>query len=88
MVNKIIELNNNQKYVLLEDTFFEDTKYYLGLRLDKNDEPTNNYLFFEEFITDDDVFLLPIDKSNMKGMLLTAFTLDLLHKAYDEAYSD
>ena len=63
-------------------------KYYFGLRLNENEEPTNNYLFFEEFKEGINTFLAPIDDENMKGLLLTAFTVNFLDKVYDEVLED
>ena len=45
MVDKIVELENNKSYVILEETLLDNQKYYFGLRLNDNEEPTNNYLF-------------------------------------------
>ena len=84
MVDKIIELDNNKKYVILDEISLDDIKYYFGLRLDEKEEPTNNYLFFEEIIDSEDVYLNPIDDEKMKGVLLTAFSINYLDKVYDE----
>ena len=83
MVDKIVELENNRKYVILDEKKINDTVYYYGLRLDKNEEPTNNYLFFEETKVDDDVYLIPVEDSKIKNMLLTAFTINYLDCLYD-----
>jgi len=84
MVDKIVELENDNSYVILEETLLNNIKYYFGLRLDKNEEPTNNYLFFEESKEGNDTFLTPIEDEDMKGLLLTAFTVNFLDKVYDE----
>lgn len=85
MIDKIIELENNKKYVLLDEKILNNVKYYFALRLDEQEEPTNNYLFFEETKLDNDTFLSPIDEEDdMKGILLTAFTVNYLDKVYDE----
>ena len=84
MVDKIVELENNKSYVILDETLLSDNKYYFGLRLNENEEPTNNYLFFEEFKDDVNTFLIPIEDENMKGLLLTTFTVNFLDKVYDE----
>ena len=84
MVDKIVELENNKSYVILDETLLSNVKYYFGLRLNDNGEPTNNYLFFEEFKDGINTFLTPIEDDNMKGLLLTAFTVNFLDKVYDE----
>ena len=84
MVDKIVELENNKSYVILDETILNNTKYYFGLRLKENDEPTNNYLFFEESKEGINTFLTPIEDEQMKGLLLTSFTVNFLDKVYDE----
>lgn len=83
MVDKIVELDNDKSYVILDETVLENKKYYFGLRLNKNEEPTNNYLFFEESLEGLDTFLIPIEDEDLKGLLLTAFTVSFLDKTYD-----
>lgn len=84
MVDKIVDLENDKSYVILEETLLNNVKYYFGLRLSENEEPTNNYLFFEESKEGIDTFLTPIEDEDMKGLLLTAFTVNFLDKVYDE----
>ena len=80
-----VKETGNLSYVLLDETLLNNTKYYFGLRINEKEEPTNNYLFFEETKLDNDTFLSPIDEEDdMKGILLTAFTVNYLDKVYDE----
>ena len=83
MVDKIVELENGKSYIILEETLLDNNKYYLGLKLNKNEEPTNNYLFFEELI-DNNTYLTPIEDEDIKSILLTSFTMNFLEKVYDE----
>jgi len=84
MVDKIVELENDKSYVILDEAIFGEMKYYFGLRLDENEEPTNNYLFFEEYKEDNNIFLTPIENEELKKLLLTSFTVNFLGKVYDE----
>lgn len=84
MVDRIIELENNNKYVILDEKLLDNNKYYFGLRLDDNEEPMNNYLFFQEINEGDDIYLSSVNNENMKGVLLTSFTINFLDKVYDE----
>lgn len=83
MVDNIVELENGKKYVLLDEKKLDKNNYYFGLRLDNNEEPTNNYLFFEETKDGDDVYLLPIEDEKLKNLLLTVFTVNYVDKSYD-----
>ena len=84
MLDKIVELENNNSYVLLDETLLNNIKYYFGLRWDENEEPTNNYLFFEETKEGNDTFLAPVEDEDEKKLLVTAFTVNFLDKVYDE----
>ena len=84
MVDKIVELENGKSYVILEETLLNNNKYYLGLKLNKNEEPTNNYLFFEELVESNNTYLTSIVDDNVKSVLLTSFTMNFLEKVYDE----
>ena len=84
MLDQIVELEDNKKYVILDEKELNNVKYYFGLRLDDREEPTNTYLFFEETIDGEDTYLLPIEDENLKGLLLSAFTINYLDKVYDE----
>ena len=84
MVDKIVELENDNSYVILEESILNNIKYYFGLRLNEKEEPTNNYLFFEEYKDEYDVFLTPIEDNDLKKILLTSFTTNFLGKVYDE----
>jgi len=83
MVDKIVELENNRKYVILDSKELNNTKYYYGLRLDKSEEPTNNYLFFEETTVGNDIYLAPVEDEKIRSTLLTAFTINYLDNVYD-----
>ena len=76
MVDKIVELENDKSYVILDETILNNIKYYYGLRLNDKEEPTNNYLFFEETIENNDAYLTPIEDNNVKNLLLTLFTIN------------
>lgn len=84
MVDNIVELDNDRKYVLLENKEVNDTNYYFALRLDDKEEPTNNYLFFEEIKEDDETYLDPVEDESIKKLLITLFTANWLDKIYDE----
>ena len=84
MIDKIVELENGKKYVMLDCKRINNITYYFGLRLDNNNEPTNNYLFFEEAKYGEDTYLSIVEDEKMKGLLLTTFTVNYLDKVYEE----
>lgn len=84
MVDNIVMLEDGKQYVILDEKELDSVKYYYGLRLDDNEEPTDMYLFFKESRYDDDIYLTPVEDENIKKILLTAFTVNFLDKVYDE----
>lgn len=84
MVDRIIELDNDCKYVILDMKKVSDDIYYYGLRLKDNEEPSNKYLFFKETHMDNKRYLLPVFSEDDKNLLLTVFTVNYLDKVYDE----
>ena len=84
MVNNIILLEDDRKYLILDETTLDNKNYCYGLRLDENEEPTASYLFFEVINENDRVYMNPINDDKLKGILLTAFAINYLNMAYDE----
>lgn len=84
MIDKIIELEDYRKYLILDETILNDVTYYYGIKLDDNEEPTASYLFFEEIKDDDNVYLYRVEDEKLKGVLLTSFTINYLDMIYDE----
>ncbi len=83
MVDQIVELEDGKSYVMLDSKELDNRKFYYGLRVNENEEPTNEYLFFEEFKEDNDTYLLPIDDESLKTLLLTVFTTNYIDSALD-----
>ena len=83
MVDKIVELENGNSYVMLDKKVLDNKTFYYSVKLDNNDEPTKNYLFFEEIKIEGETTLYPIVDENLKGLLLTAFTIRYLDMVYD-----
>ncbi len=84
MVDKIVELENDNKYLILDETLLDEKKYYYSVRLNDKEELTNNYLFFEEVNDNGEVKLLIVNDEDIKNLLLTDFTVNYLNMAYDE----
>ncbi len=82
-VDKIVELDNNRSYVVLDKTLLNDKNYYYALRLDDDNNPTDNYLFFEEEKDEGEYYLNPINDENLRNLLTIAFTINFMNMAYD-----
>jgi len=84
MVDKVVKFKNDQEYLILDETVLDNKKYYLGVRVLENDEPASSYLFFEEIKKNDKLILNPIRNDELRGLLLTAFTVNFLNMTYEE----
>ena len=82
MVDKIVKFKNEEEYLILDETKLDNKTYYLGIKVSENDEPTSIYLFFEEVKREDKTVLNPIWDEEMKGLLLTSFTVNFLNMTY------
>ena len=80
MLDKIITLDNKKKYLIIDETTIDNTKYYLSILLEDN-KPSNKYLYFEEINNNN---LKPIIDEDIKDILLTSFTINYIDKVYDE----
>ena len=78
MVDKIVKFKNDDEYLLLDEAMLEGKKYYLGIKVEEDNEPTSVYLFFEEIEKDKKIILNPVWNEEMKGLLLTAFTVNFM----------
>lgn len=83
MVDKIIKLENNIRYVLLDETSLSKIKYYLGFKLNDQNEPTDEYLYFEEKKEKNNIFLKPVINDKIKDLLLASFTINYFNSVYD-----
>ena len=83
MVDNMVLLEDDKKYVILDEKVLNNVKYYYGLRLTDKEIPTNMYLFFKESTLNDETYLTPVIDENMKKVLLTTFTVNYLDRVYD-----
>ena len=83
MVDKIVELDDDRSYVLLDKVDLEGRVFYFALRLNDKEEPTNNYLFFEELKEDGETYLNKVVDKDEKFILLNAFAINFSELAED-----
>ena len=60
-IDKIIELENNSKYLLTKKTMYQGSKYYLASKMDnKNNIDTNSNVIFKESMSGTEVYVTEI----------------------------
>lgn len=70
----IITLDNNIEYVLLDEQVLDNKKYFYAVAIDKNEEPTNDYVILEEFQENNKFYVKEVKDKDMLGLLVTLFT--------------
>jgi hypothetical protein len=73
-INTIVTLEDNSKYYLADETYQNGKKYFLGNKLDENEEPTDVSEIFEENLENGDTYLDIIDDPELLKSLGTIFT--------------
>ena len=64
--NTIITLENNEQYMVLNQTEYEGSSYYLVMGLDQNKEIIeNNVAIFKEEIDNNDVYIEKVEDSKL-----------------------
>lgn len=65
-INTIITLENNEQYMVLNQTIYEGDKYYLVMGLDQNKEIIeNNVAIFKEETEQDNVYIEKVEDSKL-----------------------
>lgn len=65
-INAIITLENNEQYMVLNQTIYEGDKYYLVMGLDQNKEIIeNNVAIFKEETEQDNVYIEKVEDSKL-----------------------
>lgn len=69
-VNTIITLENNEKYIVLNETFYQGNKYFMVMGVDDNKQIIpNNVAIFKELIEGLDTYIIKITDSELKNEL-------------------
>lgn len=75
----IITLEDNTKYALLDETEIDGGKYFIAVKLDKNENPTTEYEVFEEDIEDGETYMGVLEEGDYKQAILVDFTNNYMH---------
>ncbi len=65
-VNTIITLENGEKYVVLNETMYQNNKYYLVMGMDENKEVIQSKVaIFEQVKINEDVYVEKVNDSKL-----------------------
>lgn len=80
----MIELDDNTKYVLLDETEIEGKKYFFAVRVDnETNNPTTEYEVFEEELDNGEYYMNALEESDYKQAILIDFTNNYMHMVGD-----
>ena len=75
MLNKIITLDNQQKYYIILDKSFDSEKFYIGVKLIEN-RWINDFKVFLEKKTNDGVFFELIEDEKFLKIIVNDYLLE------------
>mgnify|MGYP001851323204 FL=1 len=81
-VNDCINLENGKSYLLLMESTIDNTKYFLSVGINAQEEPTNEYLVLQEVIENNEEYVIPINNPVILSNLINEFKQD-----YDDEYN-
>lgn len=81
MIDKVVTLDDNEKWGLSDETVQNNVKYYLGVKLDDNEEPTEESKIFMEEKEGEDVFLTEVEDKDVYNHLSAIFVSKYNDKA-------
>ena len=81
-VNDCINLENGKNYLLLMESTIDNTKYFLSVGINKDEQPTNEYLVLQEVIENNEEYVIPINNPVILSNLINEFKQD-----YDDEYN-
>lgn len=81
-VNDCINLENGKGYLLLMESTIDNAKYFLSVGINKDEQPTNEYLVLQEVIESNEEYVIPINNPVILSNLINEFKQD-----YDDEYN-
>ncbi|MEG2311598.1 MAG: hypothetical protein RSB72_02745 [Bacilli bacterium] len=78
IINNVITLDDNTKYLLLDDTVLENIKYFYAVEVDNVSlEPLEHFVFLKESLDSKNICATIIDDVELCSALLIIFTNNL-----------
>lgn len=75
--NEIIDLENNTSYLLLLNSEIDNESYFLAVRLEKDDTPTQDYIILKEINENNESYIQKVNDPFILSKLITEYYLDL-----------
>lgn len=82
-IDDVIELENNQSYLLLMKTTLNNSNYYLAVGINDADETTDEYIVLQEVVEDNELYVVPVNDAALLAKLISDYQED-----YDDEYNN
>ena len=73
----IIELENNTSFLLLLNSKIDNDNYFLAVRLENDETPTQEYIVLKEVIKNNEIFTQKVKDPIILNKLLAEFQLSI-----------
>lgn len=87
-IGNMVQLENNNKYYLVDETVQNDIKYFLANKLDDKEKITTDAVIFKETIKDGESYLKEVQDEEIGKYILSVFTTTLINEIEDEKKED
>ena len=84
-VDEIIELENETSYLLLLDSTIDNTNYFLAVKLNEQEESTNDYIVLKEITENNETYIQKVTDPIILSKLITEYSLDYESDYLEEA---
>ena len=84
-VDEIIELENGTSYLLLLNSTIDNTNYFLAVKLNEQEESTNDYIVLKEITENNETYIQKVTDPIILSKLITEYSLDYESDYLEEA---
>lgn len=84
-VDEIIELENGTSYLLLLNNTIDNTNYFLAVKLNEQEESTNDYIVLKEITENNETYIQKVTDQIILSKLITEYSLDYESDYLEEA---
>lgn len=74
-VDNVISLEDGKNYLLLLESELNESKYFLSVEVDKEENPTNNYIVLKLLLKDGEEYIIEEKDPFVLDYLLTDFNI-------------
>lgn len=73
-IDSVITLENGVNCLLLEKVVYDNKNYFLSVVLDEEEEPSDEYVIFNEIIEDNEAYVEKVEDTELIAKLVNLFS--------------